>query len=390
MSRKKPSGQYLNCSVGGEYYKAFLPAPLPYAPQLRLSNQLMNLMEKANRALGRLEGITTLLPGSLFIYFYVRKEALLSSQIEGTQSSLSELLLYESSQLPGVPLDDVEEVSSYVAAMEYGLKRVREGFPICLRLFKEIHKVLLAKGRGSHRNPGEFRRSQNWVGGTRPGNALYVPPPVEHVMNCMGNLEEFIQNRSMFTPLLVKAAVSHVQFETIHPFLDGNGRLGRLLITLMLCAEEALSEPLLYLSLYFKANRVRYYDLLQKVRTESAWDEWLDFFLTGVFETSQQAWKSAQTILGIFDQDKKKIEALKRKAGSVLRVQHLLQTNPIISIPKAADELELSTPTVSSCFKNLTDLGIVNEITGGQRHRLFVYGRYLKTLEEGTEPYRNA
>jgi len=215
-------------------------------------------MERANRALGRLDGVATLLPETpIFLYAYVRKEALLSSQIEGTQSTLADLLLYESKEVPGVPMDDVEEVSTYVAAMNHGLKRIRDGFPLSLRLIREIHKVLLSTGRGSNKAPGEFRTSQNWIGGTRPGNALYVPPPPDRVPTCMGSLEKFLHDDPAKTPLLIKAALSHVQFETIHPFLDGNGRLGRLLITLLLCAEEALSQPMLYLSLHFKAHRER-------------------------------------------------------------------------------------------------------------------------------------
>jgi len=235
-------------------------------------------MEKANRALGRLDGMTLLLPdASLFLYFYVRKEALLSSQIEGTQSSFNDLLLYESDETPGVPLDDVREVSNYVAAMDHGLSRLRGGFPLSLRLIREIHEILLSKGRGSDKGPGEFRRTQNWVGGTRPGTANFVPPPPESLMDCLGALEKFLHNDPVPTPLLIKAALAHVQFETIHPFLDGNGRLGRLLITFLLCAEGALTEPILYLSLYFKTHRSQYYDWLQKVRIDGDWEGWLGF-----------------------------------------------------------------------------------------------------------------
>jgi len=273
-------------------------------PPLQLDGNMYDLIELANRALGRLDGLTTLLPEpSLFLYFYVRKEALLSSQIEGTQSSLSDLLLYEIEEVPGVPLDDVQEVSRYVAALNHGLARLKNGFPLSLRLIREIHKVLLSGGRGSEREPGEFRRSQNWIGGTRPGNALFVPPPPIEVMPCLGDLENFLHDRPERTPVLIKAALSHVQFERIHPFLDGNGRLGRLLITILLCAEGALSEPLLYLSLYFKTHRQVYYDLLQQVRIEGDWEEWLRFFLEGVKVTSEQASSAAIRLLKLFERE---------------------------------------------------------------------------------------
>lgn len=231
--------------------------------------QLQLLLERANQALGRLDGFTSVLPDlSLFLYAYVRKEALLSSQIEGTQSSLSDLLLFENSEAPGVPIHDVQEVSNYVAALNHGMRRLREGFPLSLRLIREIHGVLLSEGRGSNKEPGEFRRSQNWIGGTRPGNAAFVPPPGDRVMECMGRLEIFLYEERRDIPLLVKAGLAHVQFETIHPFLDGNRRLGRLLITFMLCASGALRDPILYLSLYLKTHRETYYELLTGVRFE--------------------------------------------------------------------------------------------------------------------------
>ena len=260
----KATGTYVTTSTAGESVRAFIPNPLPPDPPIKLTDRDHDLIEKANRALGRLDAITTLLPDvSLFLYFYVRKEAVLSSQIEGTQSSFSDLLLYEEDLVPGVPLDDVQDVSNYVAAMNHALKRLREdSFPLSLRLIKEVHKFLLAKGRGSDKTPGEFRRTQNWLGGTRPGNARFVPPPPDRVADCMINLEKFLHDQPQRTPALVKAALAHVQFETIHPFLDGNGRLGRLLITLILCAEDALAQPLLYLSLFFKQHRQEYYDRL--------------------------------------------------------------------------------------------------------------------------------
>jgi len=375
----------VTASTAGEQFKAFVPDPLPPLAALELNERHYELMEKANWALGRLDGMAALLPEtSLFLYFYVRKEALLSSQIEGTQSSFADLLLYESAEAPGVPLDDVLEVSNYVAALDHGLKRLRGGFPLSLRLIREIHEVLMAKGRGSAKSPGEFRRSQNWIGGSRPGNARFVPPPPEYLIQCLGDLEKYLH--AGHTPVLVKAALAHVQFETIHPFLDGNGRLGRLLITLLLCDQGALSQPLLYLSLYFKANRDRYYDLLQSVRLEGGWESWLEFFLEGVLETSEQAVASAQQIQRLFEQDRLRIAQLGRVSGSVLRLHQHLQNRPLLAIQKAADDTGLTRPTVATALRLLADMGIVRELTGKERHRLFVYSDYLAILNEGATP----
>jgi Fic family protein len=382
-------GTYATTTVAGESVRAFLPPPLPPDPSLKFDHALQDLLERANRGLGRLDGIARMFPDpQLFLYAYVRKEALLSSQIEGTQSSFSDLLLYETKEAFGVPLDDVEEVSHYVAAMNHALKRLRGGFPLSLRLIRETHGILLSGGRGKHKAPGQFRRSQNWIGGSRPGNARFVPPPQERLGDLMGQLEKFLHDDPVKTPVLIKAALAHVQFETIHPFLDGNGRVGRLLITLLLCAEGALAEPLLYLSLYFKAHRTAYYDLLQRVRTEGAWEAWLHFFLTGVAETTEQATRTAQRIIRLFETDRTEIEELGRPASSALRVYHALQQKIILSIPGAAKRTKLSQPAVTKAFRNLERLGIVQEKTGGRRNRLFVYQNYLKILEEGAEPIR--
>lgn len=371
-------------SAAGEKARAFVPNPLPPDPPLVLDAELQELVEKAMLALGRLDGLTTVLPDpTLFLYSYVRKEAVLSSQIEGTQSSLSDLLLFEHEGVVGVPLDDVQEVSNYVAAMNYGLTRL-EKLPLSLRLLKEIHAVLLSKGRGSKKEPGEFRRSQNWVGGSRPGNAVFVPPPPDLLLDCLGALEKFLHNDPVKTPLLVKAALAHVQFETIHPFLDGNGRLGRLLITFLFCAEGALREPLLYLSLYFKQNRQQYYDLLQSVRLTGDWEAWLRFFLTGVEDTANQAAQTAKALMNLAAADEKRVQSLGKPAGSALRVHRLLQAQPIISIATASDELTLTTPTVTASLKHLEKLGIVRETTGGKYARLYAYDKYLKILNEGT------
>ena len=379
-------GRFVTTAGGDERVRAYVPPPLPPDPPLRL-DELYGQLEEANRALGRLDGVTSILPNApLFLYMYVRKEALLSSQIEGTQSSLSDLLLFESDQVPGVPLDDVREVSNYVAAMTYGLERLSGGFPMSLRLMREIHGVLLSKGRGSARQPGEFRRSQNWIGGTRPGNAIFVPPPPDNVLDCMSELEDYIHAEGSYLPILVKVALVHVQFESIHPFLDGNGRLGRLLITFLLCASGVLKEPVLFLSLFFKTNRLRYYELLQRVREEGDWEGWLDFFLIGVRETSDQAVETARQILGIFEKDRGRIEQLGRPAASALRVHQYLQSKPILSVSVAAKELGLSAPTVRKSIQHLVEIGIVYESTGKKRGRLFVYGGYLDILNQGTEP----
>ena len=379
-------GHFVATTVGGETVRAFVPPPLPPDPPLKL-DKLYGRLEEANRALGRLDGVTSILPDApLFLYMYVRKEALLSSQIEGTQSSLSDLLLYENDEASGVPLDDVQEVSNYVAAMNDGLERLRDGMPLSNRLIREIHGVLLGQGRGANMQPGAFRRSQNWVGGSRPGNATYVPPPHNQLQELMGDLEAFIHSEKIDLPVLIKAALVHVQFESIHPFLDGNGRLGRLLITFLLCMEGALKEPILYLSLYFKTHRRYYYELLQKVREDGAWETWLEFFLEGIKETSDQAADTAKQILKLFAVDRKKIEGLGRPAPSALRVHQYLQSKPILSVRSAADAIHLSAPTVRKSVGHLIDLGLVREITGKQRDRLFVYSGYLDILNQGTEP----
>ncbi len=379
-------GRYLNHEVGGEVVRAFVPPPLPPDPPVRFDGMQL-LLERANQSLGRLDGIASILPDiELFIYTYVRKEALLSSQIEGTQSSLSDLLLFENDEAPGVPIEDVQEVSNYVAALKHGLLRLHSGFPLSLRLIREIHEVLLSEGRGSSKEPGEFRRSQNWIGGTRPGNAAYVPPPPEMVIECMGALEKFLHEERTDLPPLIRAGLAHVQFESIHPFLDGNGRLGRLLITFLLCAAGALREPILYLSLFFKANRRDYYDLLMRVRETGDWEAWLAFFLRGVQEAADQAVSSARRIRELLDADRRRIEALGRPAASVLRVFQQVQTTPIFSIQTAVRKTGISFPTVNACVVHMRKLGLLREITGKRRRRLFVYDAYLSILNEGTEP----
>ncbi|MDB4877383.1 MAG: filamentation induced by cAMP protein Fic [Gemmatimonadetes bacterium] len=388
--KRGPTGRMLTIStVGGETAKAFLPNPLPPSPALAVDSALRDKLDAALLALGRLDSVTTLLPDThLFLYMYVRKEAVLSSQIEGTQSSLFDLLLFEADELPGVPLDDVTEVSSYVAALEHGLARIRDGFPLSNRLIREIHGILVAKGRGAEKQPSEFRRSQNWIGGQRPGDAAFVPPPPEYLAECMGSLERWIHDRPERTPPVVKAALSHVQFETIHPFLDGNGRVGRLLVTLLLCSEGVLREPLLYVSLFFKQHRAEYYSLLDRVRREGDWEEWLGFFAQGVRESAKGAVTTAQRLVERAREDAERIRGIKRIAGSALRVHHALQQRPLASATLLARLSGVSIPAVNSALVALGEVGIVSEVTGRKRNRLFSYAEYLRILSEGTEPLR--
>jgi Fic family protein len=370
-------------AVGGEQVRAFIPMPLPPVPPLTLD---AGLLEAAVLAVGRLDSVSTLLPDtSLFLYAYVRKEAVLSSQIEGTQSSLSDLLLFELDEAPGVPLDDVVEVSNYVAALDHGLARLREGFPLSNRLIREIHGVLLSRGRGSGKDPGEFRRSQNWIGGSRPGNAAFVPPPQSAVPECMAALERFVHAEADGLPVLVRAGLTHVQFETIHPFLDGNGRIGRLLITLLLCHAGVLREPLLYLSLHLKQNRPTYYELLDRVRRDGDWEAWLAFFLEGVKQVAEGAVSTAERLGEMFRADRARVEGSGRRAGSALRVHEALKARPLQTMPTVRDATGLSFPAVSSAMDLLVDLGIARELTGKRRNRLFAYDRYLAVLNEGAE-----
>lgn len=383
---KRKTGQYITISNVGERCQAFIPEPLPPKPELSIDGNLRELLDQTLLALGRLDSTTMLLPETdIFLYMYIRKEAVLSSQIEGTQSSLSELLLFEIGGKPDVPMDDVQEVSNYVAALNHGLSLMRKGLPISLRLIREMHKVLLSKGRGSDKMPGEFRTSQNWIGGTRPGNAAHVPPPPEKLLECMGDLEKFLNDIPEKTPTLIKAALAHVQFETIHPFLDGNGRVGRLLITTLLCSEAILKEPLLYLSLYFKTHRNTYYDLLQQIRINGDWESWIEFFLTAIKETAEKATSTASVLIKLADEDRKKIQNIGRSSGSALRVHHALLQRPIISIPKICEITGLWTTSVTTVVKHLEQIGIVKEITGGKRNRLYKYLKYIDILNEGTD-----
>jgi Fic family protein len=378
-------GRYVETPAGGEIVRAFVPPPLPPNPPIDILSFLPKL-SAAERALGRLDGITVLLPRQeLFLYMYVRKEAVLSSQIEGTQSTLADLLRFETEAQAGQPIDDIREVSNYVDAMMYAVERLKE-FPLSLRLIREMHERLLQSSRGGTKNPGEFRRSQNWIGGTRPGNAMFVPPPVSELGACLDAFERFMHENESRLPPLIKAGLLHVQFETIHPFLDGNGRIGRLLVTLYLCVHDVLRKPLLYLSLYLKTHRGDYYRLLQEVREHGAWEAWLEFFLDGVTETAGQAFDAATRIAELFKRDRQRITAESDRAGSVLRVHELLQQNPFLTSNALVERTGLTAPTINAALADLERLRIVDEVTGRRRGRVFGYRAYLDILNEGTAP----
>jgi Fic family protein len=382
-STSERAGRLIVVQSGPDGYSAFVPAPLPPDPPLRIDPSTQALLDEANQALGRLDGVTLLLPDpGQFLYSYIRKEAVLSSQIEGTQSSLSDLLLFENEAVPGVPLDDVEETSNYIAAMSHGLARIESGqLPLSNRLLREVHELLMSGVRGGDKAPGDFRRSQNRLGGTRPGNARFVPPPATEVVPAMSDLEKFLHDDPVPTPILVKAALAHVQFETIHPFLDGNGRVGRLLITLLLCSEKVLQQPLLYLSLYFKQNRDAYYDHLQRVRTEGAWEQWLEFFLEGVIAVASSATETARRIRQLVEQDRDRVHGFGRGAASALRVHELAGRRIVLTAGGTAERLALSVPTVNGALARLEQAGILREVTGRRRGRIFVYDAYLALLQ---------
>lgn len=384
---RSATGTYHVTTTAGEQVRAFVPPPLPPQPALEISGARQVLLERATLALGRLDSISTLLPDThLFLYSYVRREAVLSSQIEGTQSSLSDLLLFEIAEAPGTPLNDVVEVSNYIRAMEHGMARLRQGFPLSNRLLREMHAALMQKGRGREKLPGEFRRSQNWIGGTRPGNAHFVPPPPEEVDACMGALERFLHDDTLGLPLLLKAALAHVQFETIHPFLDGNGRLGRLLIALLLHHGGLLSQPLLYLSLYLKNHRAAYYELLDRVRATGDWEAWVDFFLEGVEQTARGAVQTARRLVDQFEADTSRISQMGRAAANTLRILAVLRQRPVLTLTYLRDAHKMTFPTASKAMQTLITIGIARELTGQRRNRVFVYDAYLAILNEGGQP----
>jgi Fic family protein len=386
--RASRAGHFVQQQAGADGFSAFIPNPLPPDPPLRITQELQVNLDRANQAVGRLDGITLLLPEpDILLYSYVRKEAVLSSQIEGTQSSLSDLLLFEHEAAPSVPVGDVEQASKYAAAMGRGIEMLSsEGLPLSNRVLKEVHGVLMTGARGGEREPGRFRRSQNWIGGTRPSTARFVPPPAHEVAPAMGALERFLHDEPGPTPILIKAALAHAQFETIHPFLDGNGRLGRLLITLLLVAEGVLTRPFLYLSLYFKQHRDLYYDHLQRVRTEGAWEDWLGFFLDGVIEVAETTAATTKRIVEMVERDRRRLQDLGRGAATAARVHDYLARRIVGRPAWVANGIEMSEPPVYQALARLEQLGIAREITGRQRGRIYVYDEYLAIVNEDTTP----
>lgn len=380
MHRQSP-GTYRTVPTADEPFRAFVPAPLPPDPPLAWSPAMRRRFDDALVALGRLDAVSALLlNAALVLYSFVRKEAVLSSQIEGMQSSLADLLLYEIDEQPSVPMEDAHEVSRYVAALEHGLARLRGGFPLSVRLISEMHAVLMDHPQGRCKTPGEFRRSQVWIGGTRPGNAVFVPPPADAVADCLGDLERFLNDLPEATPPLLKAALAHVQFETIHPFLDGNGRIGRLMIVLQLVHDGLLSEPLLYPSLFFKKHRALYYELLNAVRVQGDWERWLEYFAEGVEKSATQAVATAQHLLALVNKDRNRIATLGRGAASALAVLQALQRQPVTTAPALVKDTGLAMATVNRMLVQLIDLGIVAELTQRQRNRIFSYRAYVDVL----------
>jgi Fic family protein len=384
------AGTFMAQGRGVAAYHAFVPKPLPPEPELNMDGRLRELHEQASTAVGRLDGAWALLPNAdHLLWIYIRKEAVLSSQIEDTQSSLTDLLLHENARAPSVPLDDVAEVSSYVRAMVHGIELLRNKLPLSLRLIREIHAELVKGTRGADKTPGEFRRSQNWIGGSGPGNARFVPPPPDAVMPALDNLEKFLHDQPQRTSPLIKAGLAHAQFETIHPFLDGNGRVGRLLITMILLNEGVLKEPALYMSLHFKQNRQEYYERLQRVRTHGDWEGWMDFYLDGLASVAGKATAMIGQIHALMSKDRSMVGA---RGGSIyqsaaaqnnLQVYELLCQHLMLSVPRAAAELGLSPPTVRRVLNDMKGWGLIEEITGKKRNQIFLYRRFLDLLEDG-------
>ncbi|MDB6017140.1 MAG: Fic family protein [Pedosphaera sp.] len=380
------AGKYVKQLDG---YRAFIPAPLPPEPPLNMSAELARLLSEADHALGRLDGVTSILPNpDLFVSMYVRHEAVLSSQIEGTQSTLEDVLQFEIDAKGQDHPKDVEEVVNYVRSMNYGLKRLND-LPLSLRLIREIHAKLLAGVRGSNRTPGEFRRSQNWIG---PANctlamATFVPPPVHEMHDALNNLEKFLHDTTTY-PVLIQCGLAHAQFETIHPFLDGNGRVGRLLITFLLCQRGILKLPLLYLSHYLKFHRAEYYDRLMAIRNDGNWESWLKFFLKGVSEVSRSATETARRILELRRTHQALIRSKATNQANSISLLDYLFEQPIVNVRLVEEHVSCAFVTADKLLKQFAELGIIRETTGGQRNRRYEYSPYLALFEpEGIVRY---
>lgn len=378
------AGYFMNANAG---YKSFVPAKLPPDPPLQFDAEMQTLLSLADRKLGRLDGVTQILPNpELFVAMYVKKEAVLSSQIEGTQASFVDVLSAEYNQVDDQRRDDVSEVVNYVNAMNWGLTRLKE-FPLSLRLIRNIHAKLLQNTRGSHRNPGEFRTSQNWIGpaGCTLNTATFVPPTVPDMKVALGDLEKYFYEED-YTPALVKIAFIHAQFETIHPFLDGNGRMGRLLITFWLCQQEILSKPLLYLSYYFKENRIEYYDRLMDVRKKGDWENWVKFFLKGVAEVADEATSSASAILKLKEEYTKKLYEKESGNGNYQKLLDILFEMPFVKRMDVAELLGVSNPTAGNIIDTFCQMGMLVDCDPDRsRNKMYAFRKYIEILDKGTE-----
>ncbi|PIQ63824.1 MAG: cell filamentation protein Fic [Bacteroidetes bacterium CG12_big_fil_rev_8_21_14_0_65_60_17] len=376
------AGRYVTHLLGSASYRAFIPAPLPPRPSIRMDQGLTRLLSDADRVLGRLDGVASVLPNpDLFVAMYVRQEAVLSSQIEGTQSTLEDILEYEAHGATADQPRDIEEVVNYIATMKHGLHRL-DTLPLSLRLLREIHGGLLTGVRGQDRQPGNFRTSQNWIGpsGCTLAEAEFVPPSPHDMQIALHEFENFLHERNHL-PILVHTALAHAQFETIHPFLDGNGRVGRLLITLLLCERDILRQPLLYLSHYLKAHRSQYYDRLTAIRNEGDWESWVQFFLRGVFEVSQAATDTARAILDMREEHRAKVSG-RSSANNALRLLDFLFERPLISVRMAEGHLGCSYVTAANIIDDFQHLGLLREITGQQRHRRYRYDPYIALFHQ--------
>jgi Fic family protein len=373
------AGRYISQPTG---YRAFIPADLPPDPPVRMDAELIKRLSDADRALGRLDGVATVLPNpDLFVAMYVRQEAVLSSQIEGTQSTLQDVLAYEAGAGQPTRPGDVEEVVNYVAAMNHGLRRLAE-LPVSLRLLKEIHERLLHGVRGSEWSPGDFRRSQNWIGppGCTLAQADFVPPPPHEMNRALDNLERFIHDRESH-PVLIQCGLVHAQLETIHPFLDGNGRVGRLLITFLLCEREILRRPLLYVSYYLKARKAEYYDRLTAVRNDGDWEGWLKFFLRGVYEVSLSATETARQVIELREEHRQRIAKEISSPGHALTLLDQMFQTPTFSVNAAKQMIGCAYGTANSTVEKLEQLGLLTEITGQERNRCYQYDPYVRLFD---------
>jgi Fic family protein len=385
-----PRGHYQNQPTG---YRAFIPESMPPDPSVILDSEMIDLLSRADRNLGRLDGMTLTLPNpDMFVFMYVRKEAVLSSQIEGTQASLIDVLEYENDIQGAKNPKDLEEVVNYISAMNTGLERLQH-LPLSLRLIKEIHLALMRGVRGNEKSPGEFRTSQNWIGppGCSLAKATHVPPPPHEMMIALGDWEKFLHNDKIHMPMLLKVGIAHAQFETIHPFLDGNGRIGRLLITFLLCEAKIMKWPSLCISHFFKEYKSEYYTRLQDTRDKGEWEGWLKFFLRGVSEVAQEATTTASRILQIREDTQKLISGrlTRASAGNAMALLSKLFYQPVVSVQQVSEIIDMTYATANYLVSDLEQIGVLKEITGGGRNRKYAFDPYLELFADErveTEP----